>query len=155
MTGDAVLDTSAAVAHLRGVTAVTTRLHAKLRAKETLFLPLTAWGELPFGAYHADQPARELANLAEFTPATVRLMPTDRTADEYARLKQRLALAGTPIPENDMWIAAYALENDLPFVTRDVHSSRVPGLSVVDWRSARDGLTKVSSYGSPFCIGFL
>lgn len=134
MTGDAVLDTSAAVGHLRGVKAVTTRLHAKLRAKETIFLPLTAWGELLFGAYHADQPARELVNLADFAPAIVRLMPTDQTADEYARLKQRLALAGTPIPENDMWIAAYALEHGLPLVTRDAHFTRVPGLTVFDWR---------------------
>ncbi len=134
MTGDAVLDTSTAVAHLRGVRAVTARLHEKLRAQETLYLPLTAWGELLFGAYHADQPARELANLARFTPATVRLMPTDRTADEYARLKQALAKAGTPIPENDLWIAAYALEHGLPLVTCDAHFARVANLNVLDWR---------------------
>ena len=134
MTGDAVIDTSAAVAHLRGVATVSGRLHSKLRAKETLFLPLTAWGELLFGAYHADRPERELANLDEFTPATVLLMPTERTADEYARLKQRLALAGTPIPENDLWIAAAALEHGLPLATRDAHFARVPGLRVLDWR---------------------
>lgn len=134
MTGDAVLDTSAAVAHLRGVAAVTARLHAKLRAQETIYLPLTAWGELLFGAYHADQPARELANLAQFAPATVRLLPTDRTADEYARLKEALARAGALIPENDLWIAAYALEHGLPLITRDAHFVRVPGLTTLDWR---------------------
>lgn len=131
---DAVLDTSAAVAHLRGVAAITAQLHAKLRAQETIYLPLTAWGELLFGAYHADRPERELARLAEFTPATVRLMPTDRTADEYARLKEALAKAGALIPENDLWIAAYALEHGLPLITRDVHFARVPGLTVLDWR---------------------
>ena len=131
---DAVLDTSAAVAHLRGVAAVTARLHAKLRAQETIYLPLTAWGELLFGAYRADRPAQELANLARFTPATVRLMPTDRTADEYARLKESLAKAGALIPENDLWIAAYALEHGLPLITRDGHFARVPGLTVFDWR---------------------
>lgn len=134
MTGDVILDTSAAVAHLRGVTAVTTRLQTLLRAQETIYLPLTAWGELLFGAYHADQFARELANLQEFALGTVRLLPTDRTADEYARLKQALAVAGTPIPENDLWIAAYALEHGLPLATRDAHFARVPGLTIQDWR---------------------
>ena len=66
MTGDIVLDTSAVVAHLRGVASVTAQLRAKLRAQETVYLPLTAWGELLFGAYHAGPPARELANLTEF-----------------------------------------------------------------------------------------
>ncbi len=134
MTGDAVLDTSVAVAHLRGVKAVTAQLHAKLRAQETLYLPLTAWGELLYGAYHADQLERELANLAQFTPAVVRLMPTEHTAEKYARLKQSLATAGSPIPENDMWIAAYALEHGLPLVTRDAHFTRVAGLTVLEWR---------------------
>lgn len=134
MTGDVILDTSAAVAHLRGVAAVTARLQTLLRAQETLYLPLTAWGELLFGAYHAGQPARELANLAEFARGTMRLLPTDRTADEYAKLKQALAVAGAPIPENDIWIAAYALEHGLPLATRDAHFVRVPGLLVQDWR---------------------
>ncbi len=134
MTGDVILDTSAAVAHLRGVAAVTARLQTLLRAQETLYLPLTAWGELLFGAYHAGQPARELANLAEFARSTVRLLPTDRTAEEYAKLKQALAVAGAPIPENDIWIAALALEHGLPLATRDAHFARVPGLVVQDWR---------------------
>ncbi len=134
MTGDAILDTSAAVAHLRGVTDVTARLRTKLVAQETLDLPLTAWGELLYGAYHSGQPARELANLAAFVAGTVRLGPTDRTADEYARLKQVLAVAGTLIPENDIWIAAHALELGLPLITRDAHFARVPGLVVQDWR---------------------
>jgi tRNA(fMet)-specific endonuclease VapC len=134
VTGDVILDTSAAVAHLRGVAAVTARLQTLLRAQETVYLPLTAWGELLFGAYHAGQPARELANLAEFARSTVRLLPTDRTAEEYAKLKQALAVAGAPIPENDIWIAALALEHGLPLATRDAHFARVPGLVVQDWR---------------------
>ncbi len=134
MTGDAILDTSAAVAHLRGVAAVTARLRAKLAAQETVYLPLTAWGELLYGAHHSGQPARELANLAAFAPGTVRLLPTDATADAYARLKHALAVAGALIPENDIWIAAHALEQGLPLITRDAHFARVPGLTVLDWR---------------------
>jgi tRNA(fMet)-specific endonuclease VapC len=134
VTGDVILDTSAVVAHLRGVASVTARLQTRLRAQETLYLPLTAWGELLFGAYHASKPEGELANLNEFARGTVMLSPTDRTADEDARLKQALAKGGTPIPENDLWIAAVALEHGLPLATLDAHFSRVPGLTVQDWR---------------------
>jgi len=134
VTGDVVLDTSAAVAHLRGVAAAKARLQAGLQAEATLYLPLTAWGELLYGAHRAAQPAREMANLAEFALVTERLLPTDRTAEENARLKQALAVAGALIPENDIWIAAYAVEHNLPLATRDAHFARIPGLTVQDWR---------------------
>ncbi|MEO5958497.1 MAG: PIN domain-containing protein [Opitutaceae bacterium] len=49
-------------------------------------------------------------------------------------MKEQIALAGTPIPENDLWIAAVALEHGLPVATRDIHFARVPGLTVLDWR---------------------
>ena len=55
------------------------------------------------------------------------------SAVRYGELKQRLALAGTPIPENDLWIAAVALEHGLPVATCDDHFNRVPGLTVLDW----------------------
>jgi len=56
------------------------------------------------------------------------------TAGHCGRLKDLLARAGTPVPENDLWIAAVALEHGLPVATRDAHFSQVPGLSVLDWR---------------------
>lgn len=62
------------------------------------------------------------------------LLPTARTAAEYGRLKAALRTAGTPLPENDVWIAAFAVERGLPLATRDEHFLRVPGLSVLDWR---------------------
>ena len=54
MTGDVVLDTSAAVAHLRGVAAAKARLQAGLQAEATLYLPLTAWGDGGRVRRHAD-----------------------------------------------------------------------------------------------------
>jgi predicted nucleic acid-binding protein len=41
---------------------------------------------------------------------------------------------GTPITEDDLWIAAQARAHGLPLATRDAHFVRVPGLSVRDWR---------------------
>jgi len=132
--GSLLLDTSAAVAHLRGVAAVTARMQSCLDANEVLYLPLTAWGELLYGAYHSDRPKRELANLAEFARGTVRLYPTDKTADAYARIKQALAANGALIPENDIWIAAFAMEHGLPLATRDEHFRCIAGLNMLDWR---------------------
>jgi len=45
-----------------------------------------------------------------------------------------LKTAGTPLPENDVWIAAFAIERSLPLATRDAHFAHVPGLTVLDWR---------------------
>jgi predicted nucleic acid-binding protein len=47
--------------------------------------------------------------------------------------ENELAQAGTPIPENDVWIAAHAMEHGLPLATRDEHFHRVAGLIVLDW----------------------
>jgi tRNA(fMet)-specific endonuclease VapC len=113
VTGDLILDTSAVVAHLRGKPEATAHLRRALAEDRTLYLPLTAWGELLYGAYHGDRETRELADLEEFARVTVRLLPNERTAEAYARAKQALVSIGQMIPENDLWIAAYALEHAL------------------------------------------
>ena len=62
------------------------------------------------------------------------LLPTETTAKEYGRIKAELAVAGTPIPENDVWLAAQAMEHGLPLATCDAHFARIKGLVVLDWR---------------------
>jgi tRNA(fMet)-specific endonuclease VapC len=113
---------------------VTAQMQASLDAGKTLYLPLTVWGELLYGAYRSDRPERELANMIEFARGIVRLYPTDQTADTYAKIKQALAAAGMLIPENDIWIAAFAVEHNLPLAARDEHFLRIPGLTMLDWR---------------------
>lgn len=49
------------------------------------------------------------------------------------RLRAQLAKAGTPIPENDIWIASLALEHQLPLAARDAHFDLVIGLQVLKW----------------------
>jgi tRNA(fMet)-specific endonuclease VapC len=55
-------------------------------------------------------------------------MPGRETADHFAKLFVQLKLAGTPLPDNDMWIGALALEHDLTLITRDQHFDRIPQL---------------------------
>ena len=56
------------------------------------------------------------------------LYPARDTAEHYARLFVQLKRAGTPVPDNDLWIAALALEHDLTLITRDRHFERIPQL---------------------------
>ena len=48
-------------------------------------------------------------------------------------LRAALAKAGTPIPENDIWIAAVAQEHGLPLAARDQHFNQIAGLQVLQW----------------------
>src|SRR5204862_4252114 len=54
------------------------------------------------------------------------LLPGRETAEQYARVFVQLKRAGTPVPDNDLWIAALALEHDLVLITRDRHFGRIP-----------------------------
>jgi len=56
------------------------------------------------------------------------LLPGRETAEHYARLFVQLKRAGTPVPDNDLWIAALVLEHDLRLITRDRHFQRIPQL---------------------------
>jgi tRNA(fMet)-specific endonuclease VapC len=55
------------------------------------------------------------------------------TARYYAELKNALRLKGHPIPENDIWIAAVALQHGLALVTRDTHFDGIKNLKSVVW----------------------
>jgi tRNA(fMet)-specific endonuclease VapC len=129
-TGRILLDTSVVVAVLRRVPG----LLAKLREADELLVPLVALGELEYGANLAAPPERQHAAVRDFMRGATLLLPTARTAEEYGRAKAALKAAGTPLPENDVWIAAFALEHGLPLATRDAHFERVPNLRMIDWR---------------------
>jgi predicted nucleic acid-binding protein len=61
------------------------------------------------------------------------LYPDSATAKAYAKVAVELEAQGHSIPENDTWIAAVALECDMPLAARDAHFNRVPGLIVIQW----------------------
>jgi predicted nucleic acid-binding protein len=54
------------------------------------------------------------------------------TSTFYAMILDTLKRQGTPIPTNDLWIAASALEHGVPLATRDKHFRKIPGLLMVD-----------------------
>jgi tRNA(fMet)-specific endonuclease VapC len=59
----------------------------------------------------------------------VELVPVGEvTADRYARISSQLRLQGTPIPTNDIWIAAQTMEYGAELLTTDAHFNNIPGL---------------------------
>lgn len=96
-------------------------------------LSVTVLGELYHGAFASRRSALELADLAVFISQCA-IVPCDEvTAQHYGQIRLALRQAGTPIPENDIWIAAVSLQHSVPLITRDAHFSYIPGLTVEQW----------------------
>src|SRR5258708_6278822 len=129
-TGNVLRDTSIVVEHLR---AKTPSLIERLKEAATIYLPLTALGELLYGAYNSIFEAKGLKQVEDFLKICTVLGPGERTAHYYGRIKADLARQGRRIPQSDAWIAAMALEHRLPIATRDRHFSFVSGLTILEW----------------------
>ena len=76
---------------------------------------------------------RNINRIEEFARANTILPVTTQTAEVYGRIKSHLRQRGRPIPENDIWIAAVALQYDLDLAARDVHFAEVQGLRLLNW----------------------
>lgn len=55
------------------------------------------------------------------------------TARRYGDIKHGLRVKGSPLPENDIWIAAIALQHNLTLATRDAHFREIPNLNTNPW----------------------
>jgi tRNA(fMet)-specific endonuclease VapC len=88
---------------------------------------------LLYGAYLVSFQAKALRQTEEFLRICVVLVPNEEAAHPYGRINAQLHKAGKTIPQNDVWIAAVALEHNLPVATRDEHFKYVEGLSVLNW----------------------
>jgi tRNA(fMet)-specific endonuclease VapC len=97
---------------------------------DEVWVPLIVLAEIKAGFYGGSQQHRNEVLLRSFLakPTVGILLPARETAEHYARLFVQLKRAGTPIPDNDIWIAALALQHDLLLITRDQHFERVPQL---------------------------
>lgn len=96
-------------------------------------LPVVVLGEFLFGIRRSRERTR-LERWMEEVKATCSLVVIDgETADHYASIREELRLAATPIPENDIWIAALCRQHHLPIASRDAHLDRVRGLKRVAW----------------------
>jgi len=104
----------------------------EISTADEVHVSATVIGELCYGFACGNQ---ELANVAELEgflshPAVVVNRVTESTARHYAVLKKFLRLQGTPLPENDLWIAASSMDHGSMLLTRDSHFACLPQLRV-------------------------
>lgn len=92
-------------------------------------------GEVLLGAKRSIRP--RLAETREFIASFFPIYPDAVTSEFYSDIEAALRSAGTPIPQNDVWTAACAIQHDLVLVTQDDHYSKVPGLKLEPWRLGR------------------
>jgi predicted nucleic acid-binding protein len=123
-----VLDTSAYSQFRRGHQAILDIV----QRSETVALPTIVLGELHSGFRAGNRCAENTALLTQFlSKSSVRVLNvTEETALRYAEIDVYLRKRGRPIPSNDVWIAAVALEHGLHLVTLDVHFREIPLLLI-------------------------
>lgn len=104
-----------------------------VRSAERVVLSVVVLGELYFGFHDGSRFRENVAQLDEFLDhPLVTLAPLTRsTADRFGRISTALKRSGTPIPTNDIWVAAQAMELGAEVVTFDEHFEHVPGLVVI------------------------
>jgi len=128
MPGRVLLDTNVIIAFFSGEKAVSQQF-----MDAEVFVSSTVLGELYYGARKSAHAAANLARIEQFA-ASVQVLSSDAdTAELYGKIRDRLRLKGRPIPENDIWIAAVALQHGLPLATRDDHFNEVDGLRIENW----------------------
>jgi len=123
-----VVDTSAYSAFCRGRTDVIDRMESA----DELLIPATVIGELMTGFHQGTRKDSNLKLFERFLAEPgVSVAVTDRTvAQKYGLLVAGLKAAGTPIPTNDIWIAATALCANACLLTGDRHFRVITGLDV-------------------------
>ena len=121
-----LLDTNAYAALKRGHEEIA----ALVRDSTELVFSTVVLGELLFGFRNGSRYQKNLKELEDFLANDrVSIVPVSRTtADRFGRIAAALRKAGTPIPTNDIWIAAHAFESGSELVTFDGHFNTVDGL---------------------------
>jgi tRNA(fMet)-specific endonuclease VapC len=99
----------------------------------TFFVSSITIGELYYGAYNSQQIINNVQQIRNFIEIATILGCNTITADFYGQIKHQLKVKGRPIPENDIWIAAVAMQHGLSLVSRDAHFNEVDNLRLEVW----------------------
>ena len=123
-----LIDTNVYSSAMRGETS---SIELVRQAQSILVCPIVL-GELYAGFKRGSRDKENLKILKEFlqSPRIDLIQISPDTAEYYSLLYALLREAGTPIPTNDMWIAACAMEHGATLVSRDKHFTMIPGLKI-------------------------
>ncbi|OIN89561.1 MAG: VapC toxin family PIN domain ribonuclease [Anaerolineae bacterium CG03_land_8_20_14_0_80_58_20] len=129
MSGKCLLDTNIVIALFANEDGV----KDNLAKTDEVFVSSIVIGELFFGAHKSARTKENITRINEFAESNIVLACDAGTASFYGEIKNALRLKGHPIPENDIWIAAIALQHGLTLISRDAHFSEIENLEVSKW----------------------
>ena len=130
-----LLDSNAYVQLMRG----RERVSRIVRDAEEILLSAVVLGELLYGFRHGSSYERNAGVMRDFldNPYVTVVPVGETTADRYSRIAASLRAKGRPIPTNDIWIAAHAMETGADLVSADRHFEQVDGIAWVRLRGER------------------
>jgi tRNA(fMet)-specific endonuclease VapC len=129
VSGNYLLDTNIVIGLFAGDQSVLDRL---IRATE-VYISSIVIGELYYGAHKSSHSRKNLQRIDAFVASNIILDCDAVTAFHYGNIKDQLRQKGSPIPENDIWIAAIAVQFESILVSRDEHFSKIQYLTVESW----------------------
>ncbi len=102
---------------------------------DAVIIPTVVMGELYAGFAMGRRNMENVKKLQAFlsTPGTSLASITQETAERYGKIVRHLKLQGSPIPTNDIWIAAVSFETGTVLLTADSHFSLIPLLETMDY----------------------
>jgi tRNA(fMet)-specific endonuclease VapC len=105
-----------------------------LEKADEIIIPTVVLGELFAGFYRGNKKEQNVLELEEFMSISgIEEFNTTRlVAERYGLIVKDLFDKGSPIPTNDIWIAAVAFETASRLLTFDAHFDKVPGLAVIN-----------------------
>lgn len=107
---------------------------AKLTSQDELVMSFVTYAELLKGANGSNNPPQALVKIAQIIQRIAVLYPDNKTCEYYGVWSNKLKQQGTPIGNNDLWIACHALACNAVLVTHNVKEfKRIDGLNWQDW----------------------
>lgn len=126
---EVLFDTNAFIAWANGDPAISRRM-VSIR---TPVLSAISIGELALGALNSGRPDENMRLLERRLQDFILVSCDRKAAVSYGEIGVALRRKARPIPQNDIWIAACALQRGCPLLTKDAHFLEVDGLTLIDW----------------------
>ncbi len=124
-----LVDTSVLILSLKAIGDIRQRLD---RLPITYMSAITL-GELSYGAEHSVNVEKSFIEVDSLIKVSTVLIADSETARIYGQIKHIQARKGQMLPDNDLWIAATALQHGLTLIARDNHFSWISELTLEQW----------------------
>jgi tRNA(fMet)-specific endonuclease VapC len=105
----------------------------KINKLSEFYITSIVLGELYIGVNRVANKAKHLKKVNDFLKLCTVINVDSETAVYYGETIAALYKKGKPLPINDVWIAASAIQHDLTLITRDKHFNEISNLKVKSW----------------------